>query len=293
MSWRIGNRARAVLGKGAALLTAVMLIVTLGSCSDANEPTGLHPATPRKNISLTDWYSCWRYVSQTTWTCEYTGTTASGNAASSTTFTDMNYQPTSLVEVTQNPCARCAREPAPPAYVPQPDQSDTVNTTAYIPNCNVQQTDVRDAAWCAAKTPTYGSEGRATRIEQVLATMSALGPPCDRLAGIAYDMLTEGHIRVYHDADPTNPRKYHGGGFASLGQGQSGYMLMKDVWVDVFFQGSAQRAQTVTTYENGVAYSFTPTLQFMIAHEMDHLIGNYHTDSDRWLTPNAKRCGGL
>jgi hypothetical protein len=289
-------------GRGVALAASILLAAN--SCSDRSQPTAVQaPTSPNKNIVLTDWYSCWKYVGDTQWrACDYTGTTASENSASWANFTNPTYY-TSLqqVAVTQTPSAV---EPAPQPYVPVFSDDDTTQGSV-IPNCLSNNLVPKDQAWCSGKDPgaATGDHHRLPAINNALAKMRALGPPCDTLANEMAQVVGSHNLRIYHPAnDPSSPA-WQGGGFASAGDHGNGYVLLADTWVDIFFD--EYKYGIVWTVVNGVRTQVKIDLQFGLAHEADHLhnrnaphldpkkVNGASTGGLEILTPNAVKCGGL
>jgi len=182
--------------------------------------------------------------------------------------------------------------------VPTPDQGDTL-TFGYIPDCNDPGAlDAGDRAWCNGKDPNAGVNGRKTRISAALDSMALLGPPCDRIASVVRDVLAAGHIRVFH-IDTSDPTAYKKGGFARIGEGSGGYILLQDTWTDSFYD--RKRSGTAYTYVNNVRTTYYVDLQYALAHEGDHLLRNFHIDDKTpsnpngigGLTVNSEHCGGF
>ena len=266
MRHRLAHGIEPRLASRVTLAIAVILWSVISACSDRGMLTAVRPPTsPNENIQLTDWFSCWKFEGDANWReCEYTGTTATDNGASMAYFTNPVYY-TSLqqVGVTQNPNAV---EPAPQPYAPQFDLSDTVQQSA-IPNCNyMEDLDLRNKAWCNGKDPADASSGDRHRlkvIQNALAKMTALGPPCDRFASEMSQVLGSHHLRVYHpNPDPSVPG-YKKGGFASIGAGGGGYVLLSDVWVDSYYD--EYKYIVVWTKVNGVATRVNVDLQFALS----------------------------
>jgi hypothetical protein len=280
-----------------AILSALLLAVY--SCTDHAPPTAIKAsAAPNKNIVLTDWYSCWKYVDDSQWrVCEYTGTTADENGASFASFTNPTYY-TSLqqVGVTQN---RGAVEPAPQPHPPTFSDDDTTSNRT-VPDCNRNDLDAKDQAWCLGKDPfaATGDHHRLPAINRALDRMRALGPPCDSLANEMAQVVGSGHLHFYHPVYDPNSSAYQGGGFATRGQHGNGYVLLSDVWVDTNYDEN--KFGIMWTVVNGVRTRVKWNLQFGLAHEADHLHDDHNTPhvdpkpaGIEMLTPNSVRCGGL
>ena len=115
------------------LIATALLLSAVGSCSDRQMPTALeaNKSSNKQIAPVIDWYSCWKYESDTEWReCNYTGTTGENNGPSWVDFTDPYYY-TSLqqVAVTSNPYAV---EPQPHAYLPDMSDRDTISSLACL-----------------------------------------------------------------------------------------------------------------------------------------------------------------
>jgi hypothetical protein len=273
--------------------TAVLALLLISACSDRQIPTSLHsPSTAAKNIQLTDWYTCWKYVGDSEWRhCDLVSTTVTGNDASWMNFTNPTYYTTlSQVSVTQTPAAV---EPEPQPYIPAFGDDDTTNSSV-IPNCNYpDDLDRRDRAWCSGEDPTSSSNGswfRLNAINRALTKMRALGPPCDAYADDIAAVVGAGHFRFY------NPPKgvttaYNKGGFAAAGQHGNGYVLLSTTWVDVITDEN--RYSIMWTVINGVQTQVKVDLQFALAHEGEHLHDATADHVDPEYDANGVRTGGL
>jgi len=289
------SRKFARVARVAAIATVAFLV---GSCVDLSVPTRVSvPDNSKKSLVITDWYSCWRYESSTTWQgCEYISSTSTYIAG----WADFDLhapQPTSLmqVKVTNSECPECDdpnQASAPHLYIPMPDADDMLQRSAR-PDCRYAQRDPRDKAWCDAKVPQYS---RKDRLKAAIDRMMKLGGVCADLATIGQTLWSEGAIRVY-DPNP-NGTGYQGGGFAPVNLGTRGYILLHKNSTDAFWQDSTYSVQT-TRLPDGTTVTFKVNLQFSLAHELDHLTSpDDHLDpksqgGQGWLTPHAIQCSGL
>ena len=210
-------------------------------------------------------------------------------------FTDPYYY-TSLqqVAVTSNPYAV---EPQPHAYLPDMSDQDTISR--YIPICSEPQDDPGYAAYCAGQDPANfaatGDRQRYNAIIRALNAMKAIGPPCDAIANDVLQVLGAHHLRVYNvSLDPAHTG-FKDGGWGSPGAGGAGAILLDSRWTDDWFDNMKYGIHWVTI--NGVATQVKMDLQWVLAHEGDHLRGArpWHIDdgSKPYLTPNSIYCGGL
>lgn len=275
----------------------MVFLAAVSSCSDRGMPTAIHsPGSSNRQIQLTDWYSCWKYEGDTQWrSCEYTGTTGDENSGSWVNFLDPVYY-TSLqqVSVTQTPSAM---EPEPQPYLPRFDDQDSKQSST-IPDCNYpDDLDSRDLAWCNGKdvAGANGDHHRLPAVQAALRKMAALGPPCDVLANEMSQVVGSHNLKFYHP-DPSGAG-YQGGGFASAGMHGAGYVLLEDKWVDDWYD--EHKYGITWTVVNGVRQQVKQNLQFVLAHEADHLhnAALQHLDpkpsGKAFLTENAIHCGGL
>jgi hypothetical protein len=279
------------------LLSNAILCVLISSCSDRALPTSLHsPTVAKKSFSLTDWYSCWKYEGDTSWrACEFTGTSGDDNGASWADFTDPFYYTTlRQVAVTQN--TRDV-EPEPPAELPGFREDTTSEGT--IPNCSSIGLRSGDQAWCNGQDPASPYYPfRLKVIRNALTKMRALGPPCDVLADEMSEVLNSHRVRVYDTAhDPANTGFLYGRQ-ASDGLKGAGYVLISSLYTDVF--NDENTYAIMWTVVNGQQTRVKVDLQFMLAHEADHLneSNGSHLDPESGggrgaLTTNSVTCGGL
>lgn len=275
-----------------------MIAFFVGSCAEITAPAKVRvPGNPHESLTITDWYSCWRFESSTTWDgCEYIGSTAD-YIAGWELFDNHAPQYTSLqeVKVTNSTCPECPDDPnqdrGPHLYIPTPDDADILQKTSR-PDCRyITSLDAKDKAWCKAGIPQYS---RKTRIADALAKMAQLGGVCADLAAMGQSVLSEGALRVYTpNADGSGFQK---GGFASANMGARGYIVIHKNYTDAFWQ---EYDTQTTKLPDGTSVTFKVNLQFILAHEIDHLGSpDDHLDpiskgGQGWLTPHAIQCSGL
>ena len=95
-------------------------------------------------------------------------------------------------------------------------------------------------------------------------------------------MLRRGQVRLF------DPGQFSAGGAAPLGTAVDTYMLLSRDLITTFAD-AAHRSANVDSHG-------TPrpeTLQFILAHEADHLLGKDHIDPDGYLTVNSLACSDL
>ncbi len=165
--------------------------------------------------------------------------------------------------------------PVPPE--PTPDLYDS--SVAQDPNCQ-STTNVHELAWCVGNLP---SPGQRSLINAALARMSLKGGTCAVMAAVGQALLNNNKIRL----TPVSAN-YAWGGAAPVSQGSAGWMLLSDYWTNVAFD---IRHPNVRVDSQGVTH--TRTLQQLLAHEIDHLRGQGHTDFDGYDTPNANSCSDV
>jgi hypothetical protein len=274
------------------IIARIVLGIAMSACTETTRPvTATTPEAPAKNIRVTDWYNCHRLVSESQWTCEYMYSTEV-NIGGWVDFLDPAIY-TSLVQVTTttDPCSSCAREPAPQAYAPLADLDDDAETEG--PDCNVEYNDSNDRkarmrAYCAS--PAVMTPLEKQRVNAALSKIAALGPPCDTLANLVSQIMSVGHMRVW---TPIPSVPYLGGGWAPLGKGADGTILIHTKWIEYWNKPDQFQNRTTRINSTGRDTVIKTSLPFMLAHEADHLLNSaHHIDSGQWLTPLSVRCGG-
>jgi hypothetical protein len=131
-------------------------------------------------------------------------------------------------------------------------------------------------------------------LNEAINAIAAVGGICATIADIGRTVFDEGAMRVY------TPKStgYKGGGFASIGLGTSGYILINRAYTDGLYDGGKYRKQN-TTLPDGTPVQVNVNLQFIVAHEIEHLMNrNDHLDpttrgGEGWLTANAVACSGV
>lgn len=267
----------------------LILFASAGSCADGTITTRLRaPETSSKQLQFTDWYSCSRLESATEWNCEYTGSTSTYIASWADFPTPPQY--TSLTErkMSNEACPTCPTDPGtspgPHVYAPNFDAGDALQA-GVKPDCRIKQTDIRNDAWCKAGAVLLPL--RKARILDALNKMDALGGECSVLAAKGRSLL-DGSLRVY---DPGPAIAYTGAGFGDSG----GFGLLSSRWTDEFIEPGST---SFTTVYNGVGVTVKAGLQYVLAHELDHIKGRYHIDGPNQqggigaITPNSIACGG-
>jgi len=123
------------------------------------------------------------------------------------------------------------------------------------------------------------------RIEGALARMDSLGGVCHDLAQLGSFLLSIGRIHIYV-IGKNGVTDDVGGGFASEGMGEDGFMGLEYKWTDIFFDAARAARSPAGQARN---------LQTSLAHELDHLRNKDHIDdaAGGYLTPNTQHCGGF
>jgi hypothetical protein len=278
--------------------TIVAAAVILGSCTEpAVSSLMLAPEKPDKSLQIKDWYSCAKLVSATTWECEYTGSTTTWIAASWDFPSPPQYTSLMEVKVAESTCPGCPGDTqtdyGPPAYL-YPPGSDDAPQKPSRPNCNpanIPNLDEKDVAWCQAPVP---QNDQRRKLLQALDAMTAMGGVCATIAAVGRSVFDQGALRVY------TPKStgYKGGGFGSANLGTSGYIVINRLYTDGLYDSGRYKKFT-TTLPDGTPVTVNVNLQYIVAHEIDHLMSSDdHLDpapkgGQGWLTPHAAACSGI
>ena len=152
--------------------------------------------------------------------------------------------------------------------IPEPDFDDiATDVIAYaggtFPNCAVAQPDAARTVWCIySKVP---SSTEKSTIQSAIAAISARGGICTTIASVLTNRLDVGALRLY----PGGVASF-GGVVSDVNAGTDGWLMIAREWLT-----TSAGAPFVQTYGAG---TISRTLQQLLAHEGDHLIGNTHTD---------------
>jgi len=121
------------------------------------------------------------------------------------------------------------------------------------------------------------------------------GDTCARLAAIGDTLLANNGIRFFdrnRDTTLTFAGAAPKGGATSAYGGAKGtyaYMSISVNFVDLYYD----KNHTTTQWSAIDQENVTRDLQELLAHELDHLNGANHTDSDGFFTTNSQACSGL
>lgn len=116
--------------------------------------------------------------------------------------------------------------------------------------------------------------------------MERLGGACAALALIGRRLVADGHLRIYKQSS------FAGFAGAATRHGSTykpeinEWMAVGDWWFDAWYDPS--HATTVVKDVHAPR-----TLQFVLAHELDHLAGETHLDGSLTHTLNTQACSGL
>lgn len=148
------------------------------------------------------------------------------------------------------------------------------------PDCSSPQFNIHFRAYCSgyvAAASTDSGSVAATRILAATGRMRALGGVCAQIADIVDRVLQREKIRIYTDAVSED------GGFALVGGGSEGALS---------FMGVNEKFIKFA-HENPSKGDPRMNLQFVLAHEGDHLAGNPHLPGTPYFTANTNQCSGL
>ncbi|MEO8478766.1 MAG: hypothetical protein ABI542_03965 [Gemmatimonadota bacterium] len=180
--------------------------------------------------------------------------------------------------------------PLPPPPPPPPDSGDAT-VVPWLdqdsempwspPDCFQTQTEPGDIWWCQGSQP---SGKNLTRVNAAITRMRQLGGMCAVLADSAEALLARGTLRLHP-----------GGGSGYTGRDASGsYMTINQVFATHGFDAN----NPIELEDNHVPSGYFVTLQFMLAHEAEHLIaGNSgHIGSlapNKWKMQHTTACDDI
>ncbi len=153
----------------------------------------------------------------------------------------------------------------------------SVNGTA--PDCQMPES-AAEQLWCAATAPDSLA---TTRLVGAIARMQQTGGACETLATVLSRLLQRGLIRIY------DPAEYPGVGAATPAVPGAHYWLLLSRDLTARYFDAAHRSGNIDA--RGIARP--ETLQGVLAHEADHLLGAGHLDREGYLTPHTEVCGDL
>jgi len=151
-----------------------------------------------------------------------------------------------------------------------------------VPDCTVEHfLYTKEHAYCSGTEPT---DVRLTRISRALDRMRAKGGSCAQLAAVGDAVIASRQLRVFESGRNT-PYEYwwgfgrNGGALPENGgpSGPEAYIALGSSLTDQFWDD-------LHAAPNGV------TLQWILAHELDHLLGRGHVDAAELHTPNSAAC---
>jgi hypothetical protein len=245
-------------------------VLVLSSCSDRSDPLqpirieGSRQASQTQPDVYEPWESCTSWDGGATFSCLDEG------FVSYLFYYDYGSE---IVQVSQVNCeiSTCAGG-ANFAGLQPAHENDLIDLGVGAIDCNVTQTEPGRRAFCKGFVP---SGSRLTRIQAALNKMRAINATCAGLAAIGDALLARGDLRVFAHSDSLK------GGYAPLGGGSSGphsFIAIENSWTDVFFDDSHHTNESI--HRN---------LQQVLAHGLDHLNGETHTNSPS-ETPHSESC---
>lgn len=137
-----------------------------------------------------------------------------------------------------------------------------------------------ESLWCRATVPDPAAE--LPVIDAALFRMRVLGGICDTLADIVAAMIRRHLVRLF------DPEQYQGGGAAPVGTAGDSFMLLSRDLITTF-PDAVHESRNIDSFG-------TPrpeTLQLVLAHEADHVLGEDHIDPDGYLTVHTLSCSDV
>jgi hypothetical protein len=176
--------------------------------------------------------------------------------------------------------------PPPPPPPPPPPDLPVFDVASGIdfqsgwspPDCTQAQSEDGDRWWCSGTVPALKFE--LPRIQDAIQRMREIGGVCAALADTATAVLGRGALRLHTEG---------GTGFAGRDSAGS-YMTIHKLFATNYYD-SDHRALLKPSPVDVEA-----TLQFVLAHETEHLIGGVHNGASpplSYFNPNTELCSGL
>jgi hypothetical protein len=313
---------RSVVRLGWCLIAALA-----AACSDGAPPTApklTPPDSALMNIpTVQQWSVCsgWYSSGGTTWSCEYSHST-------SYDVNNYDYWVGEVWYTTKRDCQRDSAayycdnnfrhpgggssypSPNPPPNVVADDAQDDVQNpqgkNLKIPVCPLASSDtsVHRKAYCAGTAPKADSPEYGL-IKGALARMKLKGGICATLAAIGEGLLARGTLHVFPHST------YRFGGYSPVGgatPANGGPSQSPYAWTVIsnrYTKDFPDAASAAPANGHPVYRSYPYTLQSALAHELDHLNGQFHVPysdaaastyrdprytADPWTTANTRRC---
>lgn len=169
--------------------------------------------------------------------------------------------------------------------IPEVDPS-TLSTDVIVysggtfPNCSQVQSDPARNVWCTySKLPDPAEK---TAINAAITAIQGRGGYCTTIASMLKNRLDVGALRIFPGAVAT-----FGGVVSDISAGTDGWLMIAREFVYATAGGPV-----VNPYGSG---TISRTLQQLLAHEGDHLMGNTHTDVSLggFKTPHSGSCSDV
>ena len=138
-----------------------------------------------------------------------------------------------------------------------------------------------EAVWCNGRPPRPDRE--LPVIRAALFRMRSIGGVCALLAQTVGAMLGKDRVRLFDAGERPGV-----GGLSPVGVGEQGYLALSRDLITTYSDAAHRSGNTDS---RGVARP--ETLQLVLAHEADHLLGAGHVDPDGYLTPNTLVCSDI
>jgi hypothetical protein len=140
---------------------------------------------------------------------------------------------------------------SPPENTVPPQADADFGLQLLPPDCDQAQVERGNQWWCAGAPPTRGD---LTNIQAAIARLHARGGVCAQFADTLDAILARGMLHVFPTALST-------GNYASRDSTGS-YIAISDIWTGTYYDAQ----------HPGEVYGIQVSLQFMLAHEVEHLI---------------------
>ena len=150
-----------------------------------------------------------------------------------------------------------------------------------VVNC-INPRNAMEKSYCTGVLP--GTKAKSY-INAALTRMNNKGGACSTLAAIGWSLLAQNKIHLFD----RNNIEYNGfESAAPHGAGTGGWITISNYWTDLAWDDMHLAKQMTSS---GVPVQ--RDLQAQLAHELDHLNGEYHSDPDNAFTVHTLSCGDI
>jgi hypothetical protein len=279
-----------------------LIVALAAACADSAPPTAVKltpPDSALKSMAVpTDWYDCWSDDGGSSWTCAWSHTEWS--------MPDWWDHPVKQWLTTTPDCQSVAKAAYCDSQLFGPESPYT-DLERYplgaewddkewlpIPTCPVGPTaSPQSKAYCAGKT-LKNNASQLALVRQALDRMAQI-PGCGTLAELGHALISQPDaIRVFPQSTfkASGAVGARGGGLPENG-GPSGYYSWLVIANTMFAHYDAAHKSP-----KGPKNPYHITLQWTLAHELDHLLGEPHLrksddSEDEFMTVNTARCSDI